>query len=398
MISSRDTEYPGRDTGVIGINPGKERVRAILKGLAGTRCLTVAKPAGLSPRPAPLPSRELQAALGTAGNQSGIGLARQAKRTFLRWQYNWCYHLLKGQSPHVVACWNGLKGHRFLALMAARRCGHATLYLEEAPLPDRLTVDFSGINHGGSLPDRSDFYRHWLAENPGIDPGAWRSIRSDLSARKVTHRHDVGQNPADTDLSRQNYIFCPLQVPGDSQITVYGDWVASVDDMISHLEKAAAALPEGWSLRVKEHPNTRVSFARRLSGLAKQRIVLDNFTDTMEQIAASRAVLTINSSVGFESFFFDKPVLVLGHAFYGFDQLATKVQSSSHLAHLLADPEKLSFNPSDRNAFMSYVVERHFPSETDILAGRITLDDIVVRDHARDDLMRSLAPHSSPGR
>lgn len=341
-------------------------------------------------RPAPLPDNDMRAALGSAARQPGSGLMKAGKRAFLRWQYNWCYHRLKPEPRCIVACWNGLKGHRLLAISAARQRGHAALYLEEAPLPARLTVDFAGINYGSSLPRRTDFYHHWLAANPGIDPDAWRSLRPTLTARKPRHSASAGQRPVGADLSQQNFIFCPLQMPGDSQITVYGDWVKSMDAMIGHLEKAARALPEGWHIRVKEHPSARVSFAKRLVGLAHKQLVLDNQTDTLEQVAASRAVLTINSTVGFESFFFDKPVLVLGHGFYAFDRLATKVQSYAQLTDLLAAPEKLSFDAAGRNAFMCYVVEQHFPRESDVVAGNTTLDDIVARDRARDDILRSL--------
>lgn len=389
-MSNHDIDYPDEAADIVCINPRKKRVRAILRGLAAHRRLTIFELAGLDIRPAPLSDSYMRAALGSASRQPGTGLMGAAKRIFLQWQYNWCYHRLDIEPRRIVACWNGLKGHRFLALSAARRRGHTTLYLEEAPLPGRLTVDFTGINYGSSLPLRSDFYHRWLAENPDINPIAWRSFRSTLNARK-RRPGSVAQHRSDeSGLAQQNFIFCPLQVPGDSQITVYGDWVTSIDAMIGYLEDAAAAMPEGWHIRVKEHPGARVSFAERLLALGDKRIVLDNHTDTMEQVAASSAVMTINSSVGFESFFFDKPVLVLGHAFYAFDQLATKVKSASHLTDLLTAPENLTFDATGRNAFMCYVTERHFPIEEDIVDGKTTLDDIIARDEARDRILRRL--------
>ncbi|WP_170005767.1 capsular polysaccharide export protein, LipB/KpsS family [Marinobacter guineae] len=389
--------YPVENANIIAFNPRKKRVRAILRGLANQRHLTVFESVGLDLRSAPLSEHELRSAIFSAEKRPINGLMHTAKRLFLRWQYNWCYRRLQPTRPGVVVCWNGVKGHRFLALVAAQRQCHSTLYLEEAPLPGRLTVDFSGINYGSSLPRRSDFYQRWLAGNPAIDSTAWRAMRSGLNARKTSRRQKVKRRPDDTDLSRQKFIFCPLQVPGDSQITVYGDWVKSIDDLIEHLEKAADCLPEGWHLRVKEHPSARVSFTERLSEATKHRIILDNETDTFEQVAASRAVLTVNSSVGLESFFFEKPVLVLGHAFYAFDQIATKVHSSKQLSEYLAAPEELSFDPVARDAFMSYLVEQHFPSETDIVAGKITLDNILARDRSRDELLRQLEENHHRG-
>lgn len=396
-MATHHIAYSVENADIIAFNPRKKRVRAILRGLASQRKLTVFESVGLDPRSAPLSEHELRSAVFSAQKRPINGLMHTAKRLFLRWQYNWCYRRLQPTRPGIVVCWNGVKGHRFLALVAARRQRHSTLYLEEAPLPGRLTVDFAGINYGGSLPRRSDFYQRWLAENPAIDSTAWRVMRSGLSARKPSRRQKVKQRPADTELSRQMYIFCPLQVPGDSQITVYGDWVKSMEDFVDHLETAADCLPEGWHLRVKEHPSARVSFTERLSGATRHRIILDNETDTFEQVAASRAVLTVNSSVGLESFFFEKPVLVLGHAFYAFDQLATKVRSREELSDYLTAPEELSFDSVARDAFMSYLVEQHFPCEVDIVAGRITLDNIVARDRSRDELLRQLEANPHQG-
>jgi capsular polysaccharide export protein len=396
-MATHDITYPAENANIIAFNPRKKRVRAILRGLANQRHLTVFESVGLDLRSAPLSEQELRSAAVSAQKRPINGLMHKAKRLFLRWQYNWCYRRLQPTRPGVVVCWNGVKGHRFLALVAAQRQCYSTLYLEEAPLPGRLTVDFTGINYGSSLPRRSDFYQRWLAENPAIDATAWRAMRSGLNARKASRRHKVKRRPADTDLTRQKYIFCPLQVPGDSQITVYGDWVKSIDDLIDHLEDTADCLPEGWHLRVKEHPSARASFTERLSEATRHRIILDNVTDTFEQVAASRAVLTVNSSVGLESFFFEKPVLVLGHAFYAFDQIATKVRSREELSEYLAAPEELSFNPVARDAFMSYLAEQHFPCEADIVAGRITLDNIVARDRSRDELLRQLEADSHQG-
>jgi capsular polysaccharide export protein len=282
-----------------------------------------------------------------------------------------------------------MKGHRFLALSAARRCGHIPLYLEEAPLPGRVTVDFHGINYGSSLPRSPKFYLKWLEGNPHIDPNAWRSMRGQLTAGLAKQTQTTGGGSGSESLPQGKYIFCPLQMPGDSQITVYGDWLRSIEDLVKHLE-GAAALPDGWRLIIKEHPRTRVSLAAKLASLATKRIVLDNVTDTMGLIADAEAVVTINSSVGFESFFFDKPVIVLGHAFYDFHPLATKVGSGAELKALFKKPDTLTFDTPTRNAFMSYVTEQHFPREDDIVAGKLTLDDIIKRDIACAELLLQL--------
>jgi capsular polysaccharide export protein len=382
--------YPAEGAALVGIRPRNDRVRALMRGLAGGRGVRFLSHVWIDPRGAPLPAGVLDDAAVSAQKPGRGGLGTAVKRAVLRGQYNWSHRHLPPDPPLVVACWNGLKGHRRLAMEAARRNGHATLFLEEAPLPGRITADLAGVNAASSLPRLPDFYRHWLAGRPDMDPAAWRQIRAGLTPREATQRQDVHQRAGGPDLAARPYIFCPLQVPGDSQITVFGDWIASVEAMLDHVIAASASLPAGWQLRIKEHPSAKQSFAARIAAKSGRRVVLDNQTNTIDQVAGAHAVLTINSSVGFESLFFDKPVIVLGRAFYAIEGIATIAASRSALERSLARPADLGFDPGLRDAFMSYVTQVQFPREDAVAAGRYTLADIVARDRARDDLLTEI--------
>jgi len=389
-MSNHDIVYPTPGASVVGIRPRYDRVRAIIRGLAGERDVRFLPQVGIDPRPAPIPAGIMEAATQSAQKQARGGFSRASKRAFLRGQYNWAYRHLPPNPPSVVACWNGLKGHRRLVMEAARVNGHATLYLEEAPLPGRITVDLVGVNAASSLPLEPEFYLNWQSSRPDLDATAWRRIRSDLVPRQAAKRRDVHQKEGGADLANEPYVFCPLQVPGDSQITVFGDWIASVEEMIDHVASASAALPDGWHLRIKEHPSARQSLARRIAETSGGRVVIDNETNTMEQVEASRAVITINSSVGFESLFFNKPVIVLGHAFYDVKGVVQKAISRDALDEFLSRPEALTFDSGLRDAFMSYVTEVHFPFEDDVVTGNVTLDTIIERDRRRDEILLDL--------
>ena len=204
-------------------------------------------------------------------------------------------------------------------------------------------------------------------------------------------RSDVGQEDATEALTSENYIFCPLQVPGDSQLTIYGDWITRVGDMIDALAQAADALPEGWHVRIKEHPSAKQAFGDRLKALRGDKFRVDNATNTMQQVAHARAVLNVNSSVGLQAFYFDKPVIVLGHAFYAFDGLATKVSSQAELGEVFSDPERLAFDGQARDAFMNYLDSAYYPSEDDLIEGRFTIAQLQARDNARDAILGALA-------
>jgi capsular polysaccharide export protein len=361
-----------------------------MRGLADDKGVQFISQVGIDLRPAPIANGLLEAAAHSAQKKVPGALGKAVKRAFLRGQYNWSVRHFPPDPSLVVAVWNGLKGHRLLAVEAARANGHATLFLEEAPLPGRITVDFMGVNAASSIPKMPEFYHRWIANNPDVGISDWRSIRSDLKPRMAAKRSDVHQRSGGNDLKNKPYIFCPLQVPGDSQITVFGDWIQSVDSMIENLAVASAALPEGWHLRIKEHPSAGVSFSDRIAQIAGQRVILDNATNTLDQIENAQAVLTVNSSVGFESIFFDKPVIVLGKAFYDLEGVVIKATSCDHLARMLSRPEKFQFDARLRDFFMSYITSVQFPVEADVVAGRTTLKEIIARDLARDAILVEL--------
>ncbi|SLN68385.1 Capsule polysaccharide biosynthesis protein [Aquimixticola soesokkakensis] len=364
----------------------KERINAIYRGLFDLQAAVGFKDVGIWPFGKTVPdAAQIEYAAQSGNKQHKTAVAKWAKRMFLTWQFNWCDRFFARRPDAFVVIWNGIKGHRRVLADAATARGMPVIYFEEAPLPARVTIDFAGVNFGSSLPRRIGFYHDWLAQS-GVAPDRWRDLRSQLVPRKAD-RDDVGQGASDAALGAEKFIFCPLQVPGDSQITIYGDWITSVDHMIDELARAAQALPDGWHLRIKEHPSARISFGEKLAALAGPKFRVDNSTDTFAQVSAARAVVNVNSSVGLQAFFFDKPVLVLGEAFYAFDHLAHKVSDAQELAQVLSAPEKLAFDAGARDAFMSYLDAAYYPRVAAVIDGSFGLADLVARDKLRDQIL-----------
>jgi capsular polysaccharide export protein len=365
----------------------KERINDIYRGLLSQ----FPEPIGfnhigiwpLGPKPA---AGALQRAAESGNSPPKTVFWHWAKRVFLRWQLNWSIRFFKKNQSNLLFVWNGIKGHRMLFTQAARALKIPVIYFEEAPLPNRITMDFAGVNYGCSLPRRIDFYAQW-AQSTGADLNAWRDVQKDLVARSSI-RSDVGQdNEVITD---EKYIFCPLQVPGDSQITIYGDWISSVEQMIDELTLAAAALPDGWHMRIKEHPSARMAFGDKIKALENDKLRLDNQTDTFAQVAGSQAVLTVNSSVGLQAFFFDKPVLVLGKAFYAFGGVAIHVASRDALRDACRTPDDLGYDAQARDYLMTYLDQAYYPREDDLKSGVFAITDLIKRDQERDAILARL--------
>jgi capsular polysaccharide export protein len=301
----------------------------------------------------------VEAALARAKRQPRSQVGRWFKRQLIRGQYNWARRYFVAHPEEIAVAWNGLTGSRKAFLDGARDAGAAVLHVELAPFPGRVTLDTDGVNFESSVPRNPDFFFEWAKGNPARMDENWRKLSAKLSARP-SRRRDVKQHSGV--LPDSPFLFCPLQVPRDSQITLFSGWAKDLPGFLSVLARAVEALPEGWHLRLKEHPSSKLSLLESLAPvLATGRAVLDNATDSFEQLAASRGVVTVNSSMGIQAFFFDKPVIVAGQAFFGVPGLTEPCSSETELQEAFAKAEQLEFDSKLRSAFMTWLDREYYP-------------------------------------
>ncbi len=339
-------------------NPRKEAVFAALAAVDGGHRLRIIP---LRYQDYPETTARTDTALARAKRQPKNAVLRWLKRQLIRGQYNWARAYFATHPDHIAVAWNGLTGSRMAFMQGAKDAGAAQLYAELAPLPDRITLDPAGVNAEGSVPLTSAFYQTWAKANPQAVHN-WRDIGASLTARP-SRRADVGQGGGA--LPETPYIFCPLQVPDDSQITLFAGWVGGMAGYIAALGVAASHLPQGWHLRLKEHPSAKTSLRPLLEPLlATGRVILDNDTDSFAQIAASFAVVTLNSSMGLQAFFHDKPVILLGRAFFAIDGLVTIAPDQAALNAQFADPGALTYDAALRAAFIAWLAQDYYSKFT----------------------------------
>ncbi|PJI85051.1 capsular polysaccharide export protein [Yoonia maricola] len=285
------------------------------------------------------------------------GLKRRALTALLRLQYNGTRRYFERHKDHIAVAWNGLNGSRRVYMDAAKDAGAKTLFFELGPFPDRITVDPAGVNYANSLPRVATPYKAWVAQS-SKDTDAWRALGARIKQRMPD------QPPAPTaelpPLS-EPFVFAPLQVPGDSQLRLFGGQFRTVPAFVDALIVAAQALPDGWHLRLKEHPSTPAFVADMLRDVDAP-IYLDNTTDTFAQVAASRGVVTINSSVGLEAMFFDKPVVACGQCFWAIPGMAATTPDQASLTDAMTKAADWSFDPDIRNAVMSFLDQVYYPA------------------------------------
>ncbi len=342
-------------------NDRKEAVFAALSQIGGGRRLAAVP---LSFTDFPETADRAAAALARAKRQPKTALMRWLKARLLRGQYNWARQHFTAYPDHVAVAWNGLTGTRMAYLAGARDAGAATLHAELAPFPGRITLDPKGVNAESSVPRDPQFYRDWMAADPARQAHDWRSLGAGLTAR-ASRRADVGQGAGA--LPDTPFMFCPLQVPTDSQVTLFAGWTGGMAGFLQALATAAHHLPQGWHLRLKEHPSARTPLGALLDPLkATGRIIIDNDTDSFAQLAASQGVVTLNSSMGLQAFFHDKPVVTLGRAFFALPGLTTPADSQTALDAIFADPEALHYDALLRAAFLTWLDLVYYPRFTDL--------------------------------
>jgi capsular polysaccharide export protein len=300
-------------------------------------------------------------AVSRAKHQPRGALTKWLKGLLIRLQYNGARRYFVVHPDYVAVAWNGLAGSRMAFLMAARDAGARTLHAELAPFPGRITLDAAGVNAESSVPQAPVFYERW-ATDPTRTGDAWRGMGTDLTAR-TSRRHDVEQGG--DPLPETPFVFCPLQVPDDTQVTLFAGWSGGIEGFLKALHQAAQHLPQGWHLRLKEHPSARQSLRPLLDPLLQTgRIILDNSTDSFAQLATARAIVTLNSSMGLQAFFHDKPVITLGRAFWAMPGLVTPAADQPTLNATFTTPETLTFDAAMRAMFMNWLDQVYYPRFT----------------------------------
>jgi len=277
------------------------------------------------------------------------------KRLLLRLQYNGSRRYFTRYPDAVCVVWNGLNGSRAVYAAAAEDAGNKVLYFELCPFPGRVTVDPKGVNFASALPRSAQAYLDWCdVHAPDMDEIArvGDQIRQRRPARKPA---DTGQNfPAG------KFIFIPLQTPGDSQLRLFGGAFPTIESFVAAICEAAEELPGGWHVRLKEHPTAEHPLDKTALSGAK-RVFLCNEMDTFEQVRASSLVVTVNSSVGLEAMFFDKPVSACGQCFWAIDGIAHSATDPGALRDLFTAPETVRSDQRLRQAFLSYLVHEYYP-------------------------------------
>lgn len=295
----------------------------------------------------------------------------------------------------AILVWNGSKMLLALAIHLARQRGLAVVHAEHGYLPGTLQLDAEGVNctasitrqaraglaalpadsvldarldaqiachRSGAAPMRADAripacYRRFALSGLQDRVIAWaRQLRPRLEARLSRW---LGMDRPQALPAR--FVLLPMQVRRDSQLALHSPLLGNdLARFIACARDAVATVDPALKLVVKLHPLEMVPVQCRNLALRRRfaDVVFLWSTPIRELLPRAEAVLTINSTVGFEAFLYDRPVVTLGENFYTVAPLVCPVARLEHLPAVLQQALAQPVNREARRAFLRYVWAR----------------------------------------
>lgn len=260
-------------------------------------------------------------------------------------RYAQAISLLKANLPDAVILWNGSKWHQFMVKQIAQDCQVKTIFFENGGLPDTTTVDDKGVNAENSVPRFPEFYRQYQAVNSMPQ----NEIKLEVRQQKISRQEkSLGED-------EKQYIFVPFQVDSDTQILLHSPWIKNMEQLWQLLDGLTEQLSVDQVFVVKEHPSSVNDYSYLHDRNPK---ILFSTDSTQQLIEQAQQVWTINSSVGLEAILIDKPVVVLGDAFYAIPGVAQTVKSSEELSFLCS--QEPLFDQKLRKQFLNYLRSEYY--------------------------------------
>jgi capsular polysaccharide export protein len=289
--------------------------------------------------------------------------------------------------PAGVFCWNGSGLAAGIAAQIARDRGISVAYGENGYLPGTMQLDPLGVNAAASFGPAHTELRQILSlrwtdaerdtlhavleayrrgerhvpavrRPPGLRASPLAYLRQALSDLRRWEPRQPGNRlvPQPPPALPERYVFFPLQVRQDSQLTVHSPvYGHRLDEAVADLVAALTDVAPDTRLVVKLHPADRHKtdydpVIRRFP----QVVWLDG-GDIRQILHSAAAVVTVNSTVGVEALVFDRPVIVLGNAVYGFDGLVRPVTDRAALPAALSDALDAGNDPETTRRYLLFL-------------------------------------------
>ena len=259
------------------------------------------------------------------------------------------YTLIKHHEPRCIGIFNGHRLPEQAIRNIASKLSIPIIYFENGLLPNTTTFDLKGINAENSIPREVEFYRNYSYSSPSKNSNERKLVQRQFHRFKKLHSL---KSKFHKDLPKK-FIFVPFQVHFDSQVLCNSPYIKTMRELYDWIECAAFNCDDpDLQFVIKEHPSDPHRYGDLYN--KNQRIVFSN-RNTSELIEKSKAVVTLNSSVGMEALFLNKRLIVLGLACYAIDEIAKAVTSKAQLVEELNNLKSWQSNLPMIEKFIAYL-------------------------------------------
>jgi capsular polysaccharide export protein len=300
---------------------------------------------------------------------------------------------LDSERVGAILVWNGSNLRGALAIHLARQRRIPVLHAEHGYLPGTTQIDLEGVNYDASISRLARSGAAQLPPDPAVDaaldadiarfksgekmrdlnPLPSAELRRNLRARFASrlsfwlerralprvNRWSVPTVRADA--LPERFVLLPFQVRSDSQLVLhsplYGD---DLEAVVRELDAALAQVDGNLRLVAKFHPYELPHVQRGYRNLPRcyPRVSFVSDVPMTKLLEKAAAVVTINSTVGFEALLYDKPVLALGRNFYTVPGIVECVDQRNELAAALRRTLTSKPDTAQRRSFLRYTRAR----------------------------------------
>lgn len=212
-------------------------------------------------------------------------------------------------------------------------------------------------SHDSSVDDSSPIQKAWQRISTMVSPNQPRDLKKRLK-KIVSHKLSRQINKfliPSLEYSKRicndrKYVYFPLQFPSESRLTIYSPEFYNQHWIIEYLSRV---VPADVEVFVKQHPNHPGQQSPQwIHSLTQKPNVTFLHPECSSHgiIEQSEATIVTNNTVGFETLFYDTPLVVLGNAFYMDTPSVLKVDALDQLDKVVAKAIDSSVSDEDRIA------------------------------------------------
>lgn len=164
------------------------------------------------------------------------------------------------------------------------------------------------------------------------------------------------------------FVYYPLHVPGDMALTLRSPQFL---DQLALIDYLARIVPRTHQVAIKEHPAMIGAIdagrLRELTTRYDNLVILPPTTNNYDVLRAADVIVSVNSKSGAEAILLNKPVIVLGDAFYRDSPLVYALDSVTQLPDALVRfieyPQQLHNDRAEVERYFEAVWQESFVGE-----------------------------------